>query len=427
MTDQQRGSAQRATVVRWVVMGLVAFAAASAYLTRHCLAAANTTIQAELELDDKQMGWILSSFNLGYLFFQVPGGWLGLRYGARFAFPLISVVWSLFSVLSSVSSWLVTFCATRFGLGVFQAGLTPISAKVVRDWMPPALRGMSSALITACMSIGGAFTMWYTGALLEGGHDWRAIFLAYSLVGGAWAMVFYAFFRNSPRSHWLTNDAECRLIEGSLAPTTNTEEAPELKAAEDAKETAISLDGTSFWRAVLRSPSMWGLSVQAFFRAAGSMAGGWVIDDLFRRTSSKRISRCGVALGSLTLCGALTLASAWADNATHLSIVMAAGAFFSGIGSPAAWAVTIDIGRQRTEIAMGVMNMAGCLAGVVLPIFLGDWFDEIKKSSGEWAPVIYLHAAFYFTAAAAWLFVRPVPLEIATSSETTLTEANDEN
>ncbi len=58
---------------------------------------------------------------------------------------------------------------------------------------------------------------------------------------------------------------------------------------------------------------------------------------------------------------------------------------------------------------MAVMNMAGCLAGVVLPIVLGAWFGEIKEAGdpGDWAHVIYLHAGFYFTAAITWLFVNP--------------------
>ncbi|MDE2965622.1 MAG: MFS transporter, partial [Acidobacteriota bacterium] len=48
--------------VRHGVLGLLALAAASAYLTRHCIAVANTTIQRELQFTTEQMGWILSAF-----------------------------------------------------------------------------------------------------------------------------------------------------------------------------------------------------------------------------------------------------------------------------------------------------------------------------------------------------------------------------
>ena len=51
--------------------------------------------------------------------------------------------------------------------------------------------------------------------------------------------------------------------------------------------------------------------------------------------------------------------------------------------------------------------MAGCLAGVVLPIVLGNWFDQIRETDGNWDLVIYMHAAFYFLGALSWLVVNP--------------------
>ena len=45
----------RPSGVRHGVLGLLALAAASAYLTRHCIAVANTTIQRELQFTTEQM------------------------------------------------------------------------------------------------------------------------------------------------------------------------------------------------------------------------------------------------------------------------------------------------------------------------------------------------------------------------------------
>ena len=101
------------------------------------------------------------------------------------------------------------------------------------------------------------------------------------------------------------------------------------------------------------------------------------------------------------------MASAWTSSATQLSVVIAFGALFSGIGIPAMWAATIDIGGRHTAVVMGVMNMAGCLAAVILPTLLGRWFNQIRDTGGDWNLVIYLHAAFYFVAAMSWLAVNP--------------------
>jgi MFS family permease len=427
-------------------MGLVAFASASAYLTRYCVSAANTTIQLELGFNDKQMGWILGAFAFGYLCFQVPGGWLGNRFGTRFAFAFISTVWSLCNVWSGAASAFVVLCASRFGLGAFQAGLTPLSAKILKDWIPLQSRGISSALITACMSIGGAFTLWMTGELLQAGYGWRGIFFLYSLVGIVWAVGFYWFFRTLPQEHRGVNQAELELIRQSEQRPSQEPEVDRKESQSDPDPDGVDDADETFPNPLLMfsSVSMWSLCVTAFFRAAGyvffvtwffafleyvygidkdeagfltslpllavvigSLSGGVIVDALLRTTDSKRISRSGTGVIALGICGVLTLASAWTSTAAQLSTVMALGALFSGIAGPASWATTIDLGGKHTAVVMGTMNMAGCLAGVMLPIFLGNWFDSIKQSGGNWDQVIYLHAGFYFVAAAGWIFINP--------------------
>ena len=423
------------TRVRWKVLSLVAFASASAYLTRYCISAANTTIQEDLGFDNAQMGRVMSGFALGYLLFQVPGGWLGNRFGTRWAFACLSLYWSLCSVWYGTASMLRNLCASRFALGAFQAGLTPISAKILSDWIPLKERGISSATIGACMSVGGAFALWFTGWLLARGVHWRPIFHAYSLVGIVWSVVFYFYFRTSPVDHDEVNESELALIRG----TETDDSAESLPQIEDDRPVSSGLVLN-----MLTSLSMWGICIQSFFRAAGyvffvtwffafleysygidkdeagllnslpliaivvgSLLGGVIIDVLLRKTGSKWISRSGTACVAMIVCAGFTFASTWATTATQLSVVIAIGAVFSGIGNPCGWAATIDLGGRSTAVVMGVMNMAGCVAGVTLPTILGTWFDELLESGGDWNQVIYLHAAFYFLAALSWLIIDP--------------------
>lgn len=467
------------TNVRWIVLVLVAFASASAYLTRYCISAANSTIRQDLGFTDTQMGLVLGAFALGYLFGQVPGGWLGNRFGTRFAFAAVSILWSLCNVWSALAggdvtawgsrvassfTWLRSFrllhflpvvsaeivplATTRASLGFLQGGLSPISARILKDWIPLPHRGKSSACIAASMSVGGAFTLWLTGWLLDAGVGWRSIFHGYSLVGIVWGIAFYWYFRTRPQEHRGLNAEEVELIQrhekaqaSSTAPGRQSEEPPDPESTDSSRKSARQ-DAL----AMATSLGMWAFCIQSFFRAAGyaffvtwffnflesrfninkaeagfltslpliavvigSLSGGAVVDRLLTSTGSKWISRTGTATAALAICGVLTIVSAWTGSATQLATVMAAGALFSGMANPAAWACTIDIGGRNTAQVMAVMNMAGCLAGVVLPIFLGSWFEDIKQTGGEadWAQVIYLHAGFYFTAAVSWLCVNP--------------------
>ena len=441
------------------MLGIVAMASTSAYLTRYCISAANTTIQRDLGFDEAQMGHLMSAFALGYLLCQVPGGWLGNRLGTRFVFTVVSIVWSLCNAGSAVATAFKVLWGSRFSLGIFQAGLVPLSAKIVSDWIPLPARGLSSAMIAASMSVGGAFAMWLTGCLLDQNYGWRTIFVVYSVVGIVWSGGFYWYFRTFPKDHPAVNQAELNLILGADTPgksekkspaigpdATEIESLPVNEPGEDGPDT-VPVSGTAdrtLFVNMLKSPGMWAICIQSFFRAAGyaffvtwffafleyayginkaqagilnslpligvivgSVMGGIIVDWLLRATGSRRVSRTGTAVVALTICGMLTMASAWTSSAVQLSAVIALGALFSGISSPAAWAATIDIGGQHTAIVMGVMNMVGGLAGVILPILLGSWFKEIRETGGDWNSVIYLHAAFYFVGALSWLTVDP--------------------
>jgi sugar phosphate permease len=276
------------------------------------------------------------------------------------------------------------------------------------------------------MSVGGVATMWLTARLLQWYH-WRDIFRAYSLVGIAWAVVFFLVFRTRPEEHPGVNESERRLIRGGVQGV-----------GEEGRGPALS------WLAVLGSMSMWALCGQMIFRAAGynffvtffpaflefaygvpkedagmlttwpllgvvagSLLGGTLVDRLYRWTQSKRASRCGVAVGTLLLTAGLTWASAYTDSAEGLAAVIAAGALASGMSMACPWTAVIDLGGRNAAVAMGVMNSAGCLAGILISPEVGRLMDTVKATGGDWNLVIYLHAAFYLASALFWVAVNP--------------------
>ncbi len=437
------------TYVRFAVLLLIAFASSSAYLTRHCIAVANTTIQKELGFNNADMGLVMGAFSAGYLICQVPGGWLGNLIGVRAALSLLSELWSGFTVWTSAVASLVPMTTSRFAFGLAQAGLVPNSAKVVKDWFSLRRRGIVSAIIGVSMSIGGAFTMRYTGRLMEF-YDWREVFRMYSLVGIVWAIVFFLFFRNRPAEHPWVNRAELQLISDEPAKSAD-ESAQTTEGANGPSESEASVP----FGVMVRSRTLWALCVQSFFRAAayyffvtffpaflefaygttreqsatlatwplvgvigGGLFAGLLVDFLLRRTGSKWISRTGVAATALGLTGMLILASTLTTTSEQLVVVISIGAMFSGMASPSAWSATIDVAGRHTAVVVGIMNMAGCVSGVVVTPLLGRLMDFIKETDGNWNLVIYLHAGFYLAAAISWLAVNP---------NTLVTEPGDED
>src|SRR4051812_2472909 len=71
------------SVVRWKVMAFLCVLSFLTYFDRFNIVRAQEEIKADLGLERWQMAWVISAFWLAYALFEIPGGWLGDRYGSR--------------------------------------------------------------------------------------------------------------------------------------------------------------------------------------------------------------------------------------------------------------------------------------------------------------------------------------------------------
>src|SRR5260370_31480227 len=85
----------RPTLVRYQVLAVACSLAVLTYVHRQGFVAGTPYIQADLALDDEYMGYLLSGWLVAYGAFQVPGGWLGDRIGARHLLTVLVLGWSL--------------------------------------------------------------------------------------------------------------------------------------------------------------------------------------------------------------------------------------------------------------------------------------------------------------------------------------------
>ena len=119
------GSSRRLLVARTGIVLLLGSAAAIAYLTRHCLAVANTTMQQEIGLTNEQFGYLYGAFSLGYLIFQIPGGWLGQRLGVRITLPLMATCWAVMTCVTALVTSLPMLVASRLFFVWHRPGWSP--------------------------------------------------------------------------------------------------------------------------------------------------------------------------------------------------------------------------------------------------------------------------------------------------------------
>lgn len=238
--------APRATRARRGALWFVASVAALTYIDRVCISKAEPFITKEFGLTSGQMGYVFAAFAAGYALFEVPGGWLGDRIGARKVLTRIVLWWSLFTAATGWAWNLGSMIVTRFLFGAGEAGCFPNVAKVVRTWLPENERVRAQSLIWLSARWGGAFTPFLIAFLLDL-MSWRAILYVFGGLGVVWSVLFHRWYRDNPRDVKSANEAELALIEGGR------------------KDEAVA--GPTPWKEMLTSRTVWLLCLQYMFLA----------------------------------------------------------------------------------------------------------------------------------------------------------------
>src|ERR1700731_3542052 len=96
------GSA-RPTWGRWYILLLISLMYLITYLARVNISTAAPVISKEFGFDKVTMGVIFSAFVWAYALFQVPGGWMGDRFGPRSMLTGVVAYWSIMTAATAAA------------------------------------------------------------------------------------------------------------------------------------------------------------------------------------------------------------------------------------------------------------------------------------------------------------------------------------
>ena len=91
------------TRTRWLIVALLFGIYMLMVIDRVSISIAAKYMMPEYQLSEVQIGWIFSAFLLGYALFQIPGGWLGDRFGPRRVLAFAVFWWSVFTAVTAVA------------------------------------------------------------------------------------------------------------------------------------------------------------------------------------------------------------------------------------------------------------------------------------------------------------------------------------
>ena len=133
----------RSSRKRWVVLLLISVMYFIAYLDRVNMSVAAPVISKEFGFDKITMGAVFSAFVWSYALFQIPGGWLGDRFGRGACWPRCSATGRRWSAADRHRPpGCRSFAAIRFLVGIGEAGAFPTATRSMQLWFPRAERGL---------------------------------------------------------------------------------------------------------------------------------------------------------------------------------------------------------------------------------------------------------------------------------------------
>src|ERR1700682_824881 len=398
-------------------LGLLFLVSVVTYLDRINISITSSSIKNEFGLDRIQMGMIFSAFVVGYTLFQIPGGWVGDRFGHKRSLTLALVWWSVFTALTgwtgkgfltTAAYLLPTFWTIRFLVGVGEAGAYPCANGIIGESFGPQGRALAAGVMLAGIGTGSALTPPFVAWIVM--HlGWRPVFYISGAIGISLALLFHIGMpeRSAPTFGRQSGS------QPSLLPKPKTP-----------------------WKLILSNSQVWLLVVSIFFfgyvtyvyyfwffpylvdirkiamlcsslfsarpfltMAISAPLGGALSDHLIPRigkaAARRRVAMVGlIAAAILIPCGAVIPGAYLAVACLSL----AAGAFYLAISSY--FATAIEIFPDYSATVSGTMNTGAGLGGIIAPV-LTPW---VANHFG-WGSALSLAGVFSLIAAVLWNFI----------------------
>jgi sugar phosphate permease len=413
---------KKPTKTRWYVLFMVSMMYLITYMDRVNISAAAPVISKEFGFDKVTLGIIFSMFTWGYALFQVPGGWLGDKFGPRSVLATIVAYWSVMTAATAQCVGLLSFSIVRFLFGVGEGGAFPTATRAMQMWFTRSERGICQGVTHSASRLGAAIVPPIVVAIMAA-WGWRAVFYVFGGVGALWSLAWWFTYRNMPEDNKGTNMAELAHIRG-------WDEKGNIRQLNIQKKPTVP------WGILLRHPNMWAVmcayftyvyclwiflswlpsylveyrgftlvkmgifaSLPLFAGVIGDTIGGWLTDILLVKTGNTKFSRRLVAIVGMLGCGSFIVPAALTTNAYIAVFCLTGAMFFLECIIGPSWAVPMDVGGEYSGTVSGMMNMAGNIGGALSPLVFG-----ILVTYMSWVAPFIVAAALLLIGACIWAF-----------------------
>jgi MFS transporter, ACS family, D-galactonate transporter len=417
--------------VRWIVVGLAFLGTAIVYIDRANLSATVPYLQKEFGLNNTQIGLILSGFFWTYSIAQLFAGWFVDKAGVRRGYSLAALLWSVFTAATALGRGFGSLLTFRLLLGVGEAPAYPSNVKAIREWMPRRERGLATAIFDSGSRVGTALSLPIV-VLVISILGWRESFAITGLLGVAWAIVWFLFYR-TPRQFKRLSAEELAYIE------RDQEAAQEQAAARPRVRWVDLLRFRAVWGMMLGNfcvafviywfvtwfptyliegrgfnlPSLGLLGpIPAIVAVPLGWLGGVVADRLIRRGWGSTRARKTCIIGGLVVSTSILLSLLTDDAVVAIALLsLSYGALT--FANASVWLLPGELAPTTGHVASlaGLMNFAGSVAGILVSIAVGALLDA---TGGSFTAPLLMTFGFLLLGIVSFAFIikRVEPLQL---------------
>jgi MFS family permease len=375
-----------------IVLAVLALMYFITYLDRVNVSTAADGFGKDFHLNKTQIGLVFSFFAYPYLLFQIIGGWVSDRFGARRTLIACGIVWAAATAITGMAGGLISLLAARLLLGFGEGATFPAATSAMSRWVIKEQRGFAQGVTHAAARIGNAVAPPII-AFIMATHGWRASFYVCALISFAWVALWALTFTEYPKDHPRVTAKEL----AELPPPRPKIAIPVPWSRLVARMLPVTIVyfcyGWTLWLYLSWIPQYFlhsqnldlkksGLfSAGVFFAGVvGDTLGGIVTDRLLKRTRRLEIARSYM----VCVCMLLTLVSLvplmFTRNLYVSLACLSAGFFFAELTIGPMWAIPMDISVDHAGTASGIMNIGSAAAAIISPVVAGYLID----ASGNW-------------------------------------------
>jgi MFS family permease len=374
-----------------IVLGLLCLMYFITYLDRVNVSTAAAGFTKDFNLNKTEIGLVFSAFAYPYLVFQIIGGWISDRFGARRTLIACGLIWASATALTGLAGGLASLLLARVLLGLGEGATFPAATTAMSRWVAMGHRGYAQGVTHAAARIGNAVAPALI-VFLMAAWGWRASFYACAALSFAWVALWALVFTEHPKNHPHITAAELAMLP---APVTKARRVPWRPLFKRMAPVTIVYFcyGWTLWLFLSWIPQYFlhahGLDLKkaalfssgVFFAGVlGDTLGGIATDQLLKRSGSLNRARSAM----VSVCMLMTLLSLiplmfTGDLGVSLCC-LSAGFFFAEMTIGPMWAIPMDIAPDYSGTASGMMNSGSALAAIISPVVGGYLIDK----TGNW-------------------------------------------